>query len=278
MIFALHTPADTATLTLDRLEQVSAFSGQSLIASGIVTGLRELTVEFRYKNPATYTAWATLDNLAIAAVTPNANQPFYLETRYTRTGMDTTGSIDILRHDFSYTIDPNASTAAGCFVNTSLYSDVVDFLKGFLASDVVQVRGGNGFSVEFSKPNACRIDGRPKIYFHRVHLHERETDAIGCAYRQRVTARIGTKGQCGRDEQKILDQTSRMLEAFNPYIAAKNTFDITFKGDARTAITMNALGIFDPSTSNMIELEDDCDCISNEFEISFFIQFPIENQ
>ena len=278
MIFSLSAPGDVGTLTLDRLEQVNAFTGHSPIYSGIVPGSRELTEEFRYRNPTTWSAWATLTNTALAALVIDSDQAVYLQTRYTRTGADTTGSIDILRHDFLYTPDPTAQIGPGVFTNTTLYADIVDFVTAYIGSNLVQVNSGDGLTVKYTTPAACAIDRRPQVYFHDLQMEERTTDAMGKNYRQRLTVKIGIKGQCGRDETKIRAQFSKLIEAFNPYTWDRIAATFTFKGEERIAISPAALGAVDPFASNMVEIiDDDCDCIFNEFMATFFVVFPIDN-
>lgn len=276
MIFSLSF-GDSGVLTTDRLEQVDAVSTSNLILSGVVPGSRELSTTFRYKNPTTWSVSAALSDSALAAIVVDSDQDLYFEFTYTRTGADTTGTIDILRHDLTFTIDPSATLGPGRFTNLTIYSDVVDFVGGYIGDQLEQVLGADGFTVEFAKPNKCRIDLRPKVYYHRVQLHEQSTETLAGFYRQRVSFRVGVKGQCDRDEVIMRQQISYILALFDPYQFATTIFDIVFKGEERNAIKAYQLGVIDPSRTSMIELEDpDCDCIMNEIEVQFYLEYPIE--
>lgn len=278
MIFSLAY-SDIGTLAVDRLEQVAAVNNYTLTASGIVPGLRELSTEFRYKNPSAFSPWAALTQSNLQAISLDANYATYFEFRFTRTGSDTSGVIDVLRVDLHYDINPSATVGPGWFTTSTLYDDVVQFITGYIGSCLVQYSGNDAFTVEFSKPNKCKPDARPKVYFHRIEITDRRTDSVGCNYIQRVTFRIGIKGVCSRDEQIMRQQISYLIQLFNPATFNEYTFDIDFKGDSRLAILPYDLGVTSPTAGNMIELEDsECNCIMNEFQAGFNLVFPINNK
>ena len=109
MIFTIpYGPTDEYILSTDRLTQVDTVDNFTLILSGVVTGNRELTTEFRYKNPTTWSSYAVISVAALNAITVDSDQGLYFDYKFTRTGADTTGTIDVLRVDMQYTIDPAA--------------------------------------------------------------------------------------------------------------------------------------------------------------------------
>jgi len=271
-LLSLLAIGDVAVFEIGFVEQVTGLQTFAANTTG-TTGTRTIAWEFRWKNSGgTFTAWATPTNVALAAIAPDEDLPFYIEIRATRGGADATGIIEINSFAFAYTYNPQAVTGYGMISQENLHGDTIALFIAIIQSWVWQVSGGDHYDVVYKPREWVYNTVKPTIYLHGLTQLDTEQQTIG-TMQKNAQISIGIKPvvnkTTGYDQQ-----LSRLLAMFDPFQYGKTEFDFTFKGVEYIAAKMGDVGLQISATSGMQEFEDQStQTWYHEFTIAFSLNF-----
>ena len=118
---------DTHTETIGFVEQVTGITAFNQDIAGL-TSTRTVRSEFRWSTTGTFSgSFIALTIPQLMALVLDADNRFHTQVRWTRTGTDATGIIQINAITFSYTIDPNALYGHGSFTVIGMFEETKEF-------------------------------------------------------------------------------------------------------------------------------------------------------
>jgi len=235
---ALAAIGDTHTAQFAFLYQVDALTMAATdVASTSAT--RTYTAQFRWgADGSTWSAWLTFDTVTVAAITPTANNRFYIEIRITRTGSDIAGTITWNYATFNLTRDPLAFVGHGVLTSQGLQGELQNLLQAAIQSQMVTTPGGAArFAVVLSYADSL---GKSKnllpVYLYNLRRIGEEDMRIGGTLNQdRWEITIATKtivenqGPTTQGVTMVQDAMGKIREMFSPRSAYSFRYSLTFK-------------------------------------------------
>lgn len=275
MIGSIPNIGDELILQLAYLEQVSTLDVTFPVAPdapysdvlGGITATRTVEKYYRYsQDGTTYTAWKLATSANLRAESLDANQPFYFEFKWVRTGTDATGTIDVVNFDLLYDVDPTALSGVGLIANTQIRTDMIELIPQLIRNYLIQVNGGDSFDVVYAIRSACKPSIKPVIYFNQITTAAREW-VTKCEYKQVVSFILGIKDvNERRNVDRMIQQWDLITEMFNPYNFCNFRYNFEFKGFFYNYEKIGRLGITNSEVLTEIALYQDDDCLDG-FEI-----------
>ena len=272
---------DVVEFQFSKREQLSGLAGWNSTTTG-ETGTRTLAWQFRWRNNGSFSSWATLTTGNISAISPDEDQPFYLEVRATRGGSDATGIIAIYVVAFDYTFNRSAVSGHGALVDLTLQRDLFDLFAACIQFKMpTSTTGRDRIMVVDSWPQGQSNKGNTiPIYWHDLRtLPSRNTlmGGSGSEFRFQVRMTVKTVGQSKGDLIQgaptfdfVLGIIRRLFDSTTYHV---DSYDVTFKGIQFLDMRLRDFGIYN------FELEDRGSYLENsDTSHEFLINFAIETQ
>lgn len=269
----LTSIGDELILNINKVEQVSSINSFSDNVTG-ETATRTVTKEFRWSTDGTYSgSWIALTNAQLTALSLTANNPFYIQVKYTRGGSDATGTIGIDYIVFSYTFDPQATQGHGQLVNTLLDEEVPTLMQEMIENYIYQYLGGDHYSVQHVNPLFCTPTNKPIVYVYDFDTADVEYISL-CNWLAVIRFRVGIKKMGDNRTKGYGWQLGRLRTMFNERLYNQFTYDLTFKSTDFVGVTMEDFGIIESRASGMQEFADeDCQQLFHEFAVELKLRF-----
>ena len=265
----LAVNGDTITFSFNFIEQVAA--GVSF--SDFVTDNGETyTREWRTStDSSTWTAWATLNNAAVAAFTATANNKLYIQVRYTRTSAGAP-PITVYGFLFRLTYTATATSGRGTIEDTNCFSDIPALFAGMAQATSLQTSGAPAFATVLLPPSLSSKENKPTMYIHGLMLDPQISS--GCGYwTQRGRIYIGVKKLARENQAQADRQFSEIFAAFSAMRWYQSTYNLTYKGDVYVSATASTFGFLEMSSQNSTEYSDN---VTNDYYREMVVSFKIQ--
>jgi len=276
---ALAGIGDTHTLQLNFLEQVDAVTMAAAVASQ-TNPAKIATFDFRWSTDAsTWSSWDTFTTINVAALTPTANNRFYLEVRLTRSGASPAGVIVWDSCYFNITRNPNAFAGWGSMADRTLQGDLYSlFAKMIEAYMPLSASGAKRWETVQTFPNKqSSKGGLIPVYIYGLRKSNSYDMHVGGTYSQdpwELRICVKTLGENkGSDIQGVtafdfICQTIRFL--FDSRTAETNLYTFTYKGVQFNGVAPSAFNVYGLECQDRGESAGDND-VYHEFSLKFTV-------
>lgn len=282
MIGFLQNIGDVLVVQSNFIEQLSSIQSVGESVAG-VTANRTYTVEFRHsEDNSTWTAWQAWNLANAQAITYDPDATNYFQHRFTRTGSDGSGLLEIYAILIGYTINPNAVSGHGSFTDIGMLWEVQDFLKAVIKSRVIQYAGADKFAVLAFEER--QTSGSPKnvILVANVRFDE-ATPSYSGSSDWPISCDLLVKMQgapTSNEHREFQEMVGILMTVFRQDQNSQYRYSFTFKGVDFVNVALGELSIADFGIIQAGMVHDkktDCNYMRLELNFTIFAERKILN-
>ena len=242
---------DVLQVNTNFIEQLSAITAVGESMAG-VSLTRTYTAEFRHSTDnSTWTAWATWNLANAQAITYDPDDKNYFQHRFTRTGSDATGALELYAIILQYTRDPNAISGHGAFTDIGMIHEVGEFLAAIIQTRVPETTNGKPkFKVLQFEERQTSGASLPLVLVSNVRIGGQAYDLvrqgnwpITCDLLVKMQG--ATKGTPGVSKTDYSQMIGTLMTMFRHNQNEGYRYSFTFKGTDFVNIALSDLGAAD---------------------------------